>query len=210
MSTDANNTSDGGSGSGGSRRGSGRPAGNRSGGRGSGAPSGGSRGRGGQGGGRPNRPGGGSHQSPVEAAAKATRNALRRHAESVRDDQSRLACRVVLTGIVGVARRSSSPGEALMVAEQVMHVVESSHPDFSQIPTTLRATTDFAAETPRRAKDVTEMLRLLLRHGYSLAADHIPRQARDDGPFRATALIDSIAEVGADYLSDEALAAATK
>jgi hypothetical protein len=47
----------------------------------------------------------------------------------------------------------------------------------------------------------------MLRHGYSLAADHVPRQLRDDGPFRASALHNVLEEVAAEYMDDAAFAA---
>lgn len=168
-----------------------------------------SQGRGGKGGAQRGR-GGNTRQGPmpIEVAVKSTRNALRRHSEGIKDEKTKLACRAVMSGIVGMAKRSASPSELLAVVEQAMHVVESSRPDFSQLPATLRATITFAVESPRRGRDVTEMLRLTLRHGYVLAADHIPRQARDDGSFRATALAEVLTEIGADYLDDKAFAAA--
>lgn len=127
---------------------------------------------------------------------------MKRHAESLRDEQSRLACRGVLTAFIGSCKRSASPAEVLGVVEQVVHVIEASRRDDAQLPLALRSVVNFALEVPRRQRDVAEMLRLLLRHSYALASDHIPRQLRDDGSFRATSLLQAFEEIGAVYLDD--------
>lgn len=150
---------------------------------------------------------GGGQASPLEVAVRSTRNALKRHAESVRDDQSKLACRGVLTAIVGVGKRSASPAEVIGLVEQVLHVMEAGRREESQLPVAVRAVASFALEQPRRARDVSEMLRLSLRCTYAVAADHIPRQTRDDGGFRASALSEVLLEIGALYLDDERFAA---
>ncbi len=139
----------------------------------------------------------------MEIAVRSTRNALRRHAESVRDDESKLGCRSVLGGIVGATGESASPAETLGLVEQVGHVLETTHRAGDQLPVALRAAVAFVGESPRRARDCAEMLRLVLRHGYVLAADHLPRQLRDDGTFRASALADVLRETASEYLSDE-------
>lgn len=179
----------GGQGGGGRPAGQSRPGGGRPGGQ----ASGGERGRGKTGAGQP---------SPVEVATRSTRNALRRHAESVKDEQSQLACRSVLIALVGATRDASSPAETLTVVEQVVHVLEAGRKEEAQLPIVVRAAVAFSIETSRRMKDVAEMLRLVLRHTYCLAADHIPRQLRDDGGFRASALKEVLAEIASDYLSD--------
>lgn len=93
------------------------------------------------------------------------------------------------------------------MAEKVVHVLEAGRREDLQLPVTLRAVIGFALETPRRQKDVAEMLRLLLRHSYVLAADHIPRQLRDDGGFRGTALLSVWEDVAPEYLDDQKFAA---
>jgi hypothetical protein len=149
------------------------------------------------------RGGGKQHTPPTEVAARSTRNALRRHAESIRDEQSQIACRGIITALVGNTHDVDSPAELLGVVEVVAHVLESGKREDSQLPTALRAVVAYALDTPRRSRDVAEMLRLVLRHGYSLAADHIPRQLRNDGSFRATALHNVLQEVASEYLSDK-------
>ena len=137
---------------------------------------------------------------------RSTRNAIKRHGDSLRDEQARLACRSILTGLIGVGKGSSSPAEVLGVVEQVGHVLEAGRRDDAQLPIALRAVVNFALESPRRQRDAAEMVRLLLRHSYVLAADHIPRQLRDDGNFRATSLLQVFEECGPDYLTDEKFA----
>ena len=185
--------------SGGKRRGN-RPAGDRPDSAGGDA----SRSRQHQGGNRRGQGGDRRHGGtpPIEIAVRSSRNAMKRHAESLRDEQSRLACRGVLTAFIGSCKGSSSPGEVLGVVEQVVHVLEAGRRDDSQLPLALRSVTNFALEVPRRHRDVAEMLRLLLRHSYVLAADHIPRNLRDDGGFRATSILQAFEEIGAMYLDD--------
>lgn len=85
-------------------------------------------------------------------------------------------------------------------------MLEAGRRDDAQLPIALRAVVNFALESPRRQRDAAEMLRLLLRHSYLLAADHIPRQLRDDGNFRATSLLQVYEECGPEYLADEKFA----
>lgn len=189
----------------------GRPGGGRPGGAGGGGGQGrgpGGPNRGGGSGGRGRRDGQ-QQQTPLEIAARSSRNALKRHAESVRDDQSKLACRSLLTALHGATDGVSSPAELLGVVEQVAHVLEAGRREDSQLPVALRAVVAFALDTPRRSRDVAEMLRLLLRHGYCLASDHIPRQLRDDGEFRASALWNVVEDVSREYLDDKAFAEIT-
>lgn len=168
-------------------------------------------GAGGQRNGQKRGPGGGGPRSgghagppPIEVAVRSTRNAIRRHAESVRDEQSRLAIRAVLMALASSMRHSASPAETLAVFEQVGHVLEAGRRDDDQLPLALRAAVQFALESPRRVKDVAEMVRLVLRHSYVLAADHVPRQLRDDGAFRSTAVMTVIEDVAREYLDDAA------
>ena len=203
-----------GGGSGGGAGGSGgNPGGPRRGGGGSG---GGGSGGGGSAGGRGPRPGGGgtaggrpgSHSGPppIEVAAKSTRNAIRRHGETIRDEQSQLAIRAVLIGLTSSMRQSASPAETLAMLEQVGHVLESGRRDDDQLPLALRAAVLFGLENPRRIRDVAEMVRVVLRHAYVLSADHIPRQLRDDGGFRSQAIVTVLEEVAREYLDDAAFA----
>jgi hypothetical protein len=138
----------------------------------------------------------------LEIAARSTGNAIKRHAESIRDEHSRLACRAVLVTSLATGRGVTSPAELLGVFEQVAHVVEATQRDDSQLPVALRAATAFAIETPKRSRDVAEMLRLVLRHGYTLSADYVPRQLRDDGAFRASSLADVLSGHVPEYLDD--------
>lgn len=195
-------------GSGGQRRRGGKP-----GARAAGAGQGGNaqRGRGGRGRGGPGgQSGPGGQQSPLEVAVRSARNALRRHAESVRDDQSQLACRSLLQAVHGATGDVDSPAELLVVVEQTAHVLESSRRDDAQLPVTLRAVVAFALDTPRRARDVAEMLRLFLRYGYAVSADYVPRQLRDDGAFRASALSNVVEELAREYLDDARFAELTR
>ena len=185
-------------GGGGQRRGPGGPGG---GGGGQRRGSGGGSGPGGQRRG-PGGPGGGNQPQPLEVAARASRNALKRHAEGLRDDQTRLACRSLLVALHGNLGQVSNPGELIGVIEQVQHVLHASRRDDTQLPVALRAVVAFAADTPGRQREVQELARLLLRHTYTLSADFIPRQSRDDGRFRATALLDLIEQLSKEYLSD--------
>jgi len=193
----------GGSGGGGAGRGGGggqrRGPGGGSGGQRRGPGGGGGRGPGGPGG---RGPGGTPQEQPLEIAARQSRNALKRHAEGLRDDQSRLACRSLLVALHGNLSTVTNPGELLGVVEQVQHVLHATRRDDTQLPVTLRAVVAFASEAPARQKDVQELTRLLLRHGYTISADFMPRAARDDGRFRATALLDVLEQVSKEYLSD--------
>lgn len=114
----------------------------------------------------------------------------------------RLACRSLLIALHGNLNGVSNPGELLGVVEQVQHVLHATRRDDTQLPVTLRAVVAFALETPARQRDVQELTRLLLRHGYTLSADFIPRASRDDGRFRADALLDVLEQVSKEYLSD--------
>jgi len=134
---------------------------------------------------------------------------LRRHAESVKDEQSQLACRGLLVALHGVTAGVSSPAELLGVVEQVVHVLESGRREDAQLPVALRAVVAFSLDTPRRSRDVAELLRLLLRHGYAVAADHVPRQLRDDGEFRASAVSNMLEDVAKEYLDDAGFARLT-
>jgi hypothetical protein len=134
---------------------------------------------------------------------RSARSALRRHAESVRDDQSQLACRSLLTALHGATSGVENPAELLGVVEQTAHVLEATRRDDAQLPVALRAVVAFTLETPRRSRDVAEMLRLLLRYGYAVSADYIPRLLRDDGAFRASALSNVVDELAKEYLGDE-------
>ena len=173
-------------------------------------------GSGGPGGGRGPRPGGGgspggrpgaqSGPPPIEVAARSTRNAVRRHSETIRDDQSQLAVRAVLIGLTSGMRQSASPAETLAMLEQVGHVLEAGRRDDDQLPLALRAAVQFALENPRRVRDVAEMVRVVLRHTYVLAADHIPRQLRDDGGFRSQAIVTVLEEIAREYLDDAGFA----
>jgi hypothetical protein len=128
----------------------------------------------------------------------------------VRDDQSQLACRAILTATIGTGAETTSPAELLGIVEQVVHVLEAGRREDAQLPMALRAVVGFALETPRRQRDVAEMLRLLLRHTYSLAADHIPRELRNDGSFRASAMRTVLEEISAEYLDDKRFAELAK
>jgi hypothetical protein len=75
--------------------------------------------------------------------------------------------------------------------------------DDSQLPVALRAVVAFASDTPGRQRDVQELVRLALRWLYAVNADYVPRQARDDGRFRADAVLDEVARIAREYLSDE-------
>jgi len=200
----------GGQGGGGNRR---RGGGGQGGGgarRGPGAGGGGGQrrgpGGGGGGGNRPGgpggRPGGPNQTQPLEIAVRSSRNALKRHAESLRDDQIRLACRSLLIALHGNMGGVANPAELLGVLEQVQHVLHASRRDDSQLPVTLRAVVAFATDTPGRQREVQELVRLSLRHLYALNADFMPRQARDDAKFRADAVLDVVDQVAREYLDD--------
>ena len=197
----------GGQGGGNRRRGSGggggRPPGG--GGGGGGARRGGSGGGGprrGPGGGRPGGPGGGNQQQPLEIAVRSSRNAIKRHADGLKDDQTRLACRSMLVALHGNMSGVANPAELLGVLEQVQHVLHATRRDDSQLPVALRAVVAFATDTPARQREVQELVRLVLRHLYALNADFLPRQARDDGKFRADAVLDVVEQVAREYLDD--------
>lgn len=142
-----------------------------------------------------------NQQTPIEIAVRSTRNAMRRHAEGLRNDQVRLGCRGVLMALHGNLGAASNPGEILGMIEQVGHVLHGG--DDAQLPVALRAVVSFVLVEPRRTRDVQEQLRLLLRHLYAMSSDYIPRAVRDDARFRGTALIDVLHEAAREYLSDE-------
>lgn len=190
----------GGQGGGGGRRGSGSGA-RRGPGGGGGQPN---RGRGGgQGAGR--GPGGaGQQDQPIEIAVRSSRNAIKRHAESVRDEQSKLGCRSLLIALHGNLGQAENPGEILGTLEQVQHVLHQPvGRDEAQLPVAIRAVVGFLKETPAREKASHELVRLLLRHVYALNSDFVPRTPRDDGRFRATATLDILEQVAKEYLSDK-------
>jgi hypothetical protein len=210
--------SGGGSGSGGGRgRGGGSGSGS-GGGKGGGRPGGGARrgtGGGGGGGGQRRGPGGGqsgggrsggsgagNQQQPLEIAVRASRNAIKRHADGLKDDQIRLACRSMLIALHGNMGGVANPAELLGVLEQVQHVLHASRRDDSQLPVALRAVVAFAVDTPGRQREVQELVRLVLRHLYALNADFMPRQARDDGRFRSDAVLDVVEQIAKEYLDD--------
>lgn len=195
----------GGGGGGGARRGGGGGGGgNRPGGPGGGqrrGPGGGS------GSGRSGGPGGGAGQpQPLEIAVRSSRNALKRHAEGLRDDQVRLACRSLLVALHGNMTGVANPAELLGVLEQVQHVLHATRRDDSQLPLALRAVVAFSVDTPARQREVQELVRLLLRHLYALNADFMPRQARDDGRFRSDAVLDVVEQLAREYLDDKRFA----
>jgi hypothetical protein len=137
---------------------------------------------------------------------RSSRNAITRHAEGLRDDQVRLACRSLLIALHGNMEGVGNPAELIGVLEQVQHVLHSTRRDDSQLPVALRAVVAFATDTPGRQRDVQELVRLVLRHLYALNADFIPRQARDDGRFRADAVLDVVDQLARTYLDDERFA----
>jgi hypothetical protein len=114
----------------------------------------------------------------------------------------RLACRSLLVALHGNLAEVSNPGELIGLIEQVQHVLHASRRDDTQLPVALRAVVAFAVDDPGRQRDVQELCRLLLRLTYTLSADFIPRASRDDGRFRATALLDLIEQLSKEYLSD--------
>jgi hypothetical protein len=124
----------------------------------------------------------------------------------MRDEQSRLACRSLLVALHGNMSGSANPGELLGVLEQVQHVLHATRRDDSQLPVALRAVVAFAVDTPARQRDVQELVRLALRHLYALNADFMPRAARDDGRFRADAVLDVVDQLARTYLDDAAFA----
>lgn len=177
----------GGSGGGGQRRG---PGGG-----------GGAHGRGGRG----PQGGGQQQQQPIEIAVRSSRNAVKRHTESVRDDQAKLACRSLLVALHGNLGQADNPGEILSTIELVQHaLLQPSYREDASLPVALRAVVAFVHETPARQRAATELVRLLLRHLYVLSADFIPRQARDDARFRASAVLDVIEQVSKEALDDAA------
>lgn len=194
-----------GSGQGGSAGGSGG-GGRRRGGGGGGRPGGGSGGRPGSGGPRRGPAGtsggGANQQQPLEIAVRASRNAVKRHADGLKDDQIRLACRSMLIALHGNMAGVANPAELLGVLEQVQHVLHASRRDDSQLPVTLRAVVAFATDTTARQREVQELVRLVLRHLYALNADFMPRQARDDGRFRSGAVLDVVEQIAREYLTD--------
>lgn len=138
----------------------------------------------------------------MEIAVRASRNAIKRHAEGLRDDQVRLACRSMLVALHGNMAGVANPAELLGVLEQVQHVLHATRRDDSQLPVALRAVVAFAVDTPARQREVQELVRLVLRHLYALNADFLPRQPRDDGRFRADAVLDVVHAVAREYLDD--------
>ncbi len=189
-------------GKGGGSKGGGRPGGGSGGGR----PSGGGGQRRGPGGGQSGggRGGGGAsnQQQPLEIAVRASRNAIKRHADALKDDQTRLACRSTLIALHGNMGGVANPAELLGVLEQVQHVLHASRRDDSQLPVALRAVVAFSVDTPGRQREVQELVRLVLRHLYALNADFMPRQARDDGRFRSDAVLDVVEQIAKEYLDD--------
>ena len=164
-------------------------------------------GSGGGGGGQRRGPGGAGRQAsnqpqPLEIAVRSSRNALKRHAEGLRDDQVRLACRSLLIALHGNMTGVQNPAELLGVLEQVQHVLHATRRDDSQLPVALRAVVSFATDTPGRQREVQELVRLVLRHLYALNADFMPRQARDDARFRADAVLDVVEQLAREYLDD--------
>ncbi|MCZ4497389.1 MAG: hypothetical protein JWM25_1974 [Thermoleophilia bacterium] len=145
----------------------------------------------------------GAQQQPIEIAVRATRNAIKRHAEGLKDDQVKLACRSLLIALHGNLDRAENPGEIFALLEQVQHVLHATRRDESQLPVAVRAVVGFATETPARQREVGELVRQLLRHLYALSSDFIPRQARDDGRFRAEAVLDLMGVIAREYLSDK-------
>lgn len=204
--------------SGGGQSGSGQGSGSGGGGRrrggggGGGRPGGGARrGPGGSGGGgggsrRGSGSGSSSQQQPLEIAVRASRNAVKRHADGLRDDQVRLACRSLLVALHGNMTGVANPAELLGVLEQLQHVLHAVRRDDSQLPVALRAVVAFAVDTPARQREVQELVRLVLRHLYALNADFMPRQARDDGRFRSDAVLDVVDQVAREYLDDKRFA----
>lgn len=137
---------------------------------------------------------------------RSSRNAITRHADGIRDEQTRLACRSLLIALHGNMTGVANPAELLGVLEQVQHVLHATRRDDSQLPVALRAVVAFAADTPGRQRDVQELVRLVLRHLYALNADFMPRAARDDARFRADAVLDVVEQLARTYLDDEAFA----
>jgi hypothetical protein len=133
---------------------------------------------------------------------RSSRNALKRHAEGIKDDQTKLACRSLLVALHGNMTGVTNPAELLGVLEQVQHVLHATRRDDSQLPVALRAVVAFATDTPARQREVTELVRLALRHLYALNADFMPRQARDDAKFRADAVLDVVELLAREYLDD--------
>lgn len=127
---------------------------------------------------------------------------MTRHAEGLKDDQARLACRSLLVALHGNMGGVANPAELLGVLEQVQHVIHASRRDDAQLPVALRAVVAFASDTPGRQREVQELVRLVLRYLYALNADYLPRQARDDGRFRADAVLDVVEELARVYLDD--------
>lgn len=135
---------------------------------------------------------------------RSARIALTRHAEGLRDDQTRLACRSLLIALHGNLGGVANPAELLGVLEQVQHVLHAVRRDDGQLPVALRAVVAFASDTPARQREVQELVRLALRYLYAVNADFIPRAARDDASFRAGAVLDIVGLVAREYLDDAA------
>jgi hypothetical protein len=138
----------------------------------------------------------------MEIAVRSSRNALKRHAQGMKDDQARLACRSLLVALHGNMTGVANPAEVLGVLEQVQHVLHATRRDDSQLPVALRAVVAFALDTPARQREVQELVRLALRHLYVLNADFMPRAARDDAKFRSDAVLDVIDQLAREYLDD--------
>jgi hypothetical protein len=139
---------------------------------------------------------------------RTTRNAIGRHAENIGNQEARLACRGLIMGITGGSKNATNPGEVMNLVENVMHALEANERNLEHLPVALRGAIAFTLEHHGRTRNAVEMLRLTMRHAYALAGDHIPRQARDDGGFRASALCDALGDIGVMYLDDKAFAAA--
>ncbi len=137
---------------------------------------------------------------------RSTRNAIKRHADGIRDEQTKLACRSLLVALHGNMSGTANPGELLGVLEQVQHVLHATRRDDSQLPVALRAVVAFATDTPKRQREVQELVRLALRHLYTLNADFMPRTTRDDGRFRSDAVLDVVDQLAQTYLDDAAFA----
>lgn len=99
--------------------------------------------------------------------------------------------------------QAENPGEVIAAIEQVQHALHApARREDSQLPVATRAVVAFVHETPARQREAQELARLLLRHLYTQSADYMPRQPRDDGRFRATALLDILEQCAKEYLAD--------
>lgn len=154
-------------------------------------------------GGRPPHGGRGNQTPPIEIVVRSTRGAIRRHAESVRNEQNSLACRSMLVAVHGVTSDSRNPAEVLVMIEHLQHALHTVKREDSQLPVALRAVVAFAQEAPARQRDTQEMLRLLLRHLYALNADYMPRQSRDDARFRTSSVLGLLEEIANEYMDQQ-------